>query len=297
MANRLILMVSFSIILYTISIIMADRLANLLKHFELKARVFQAGPLCNTASYDDASGVGYIHVLQHGQLRVESALHRPLLLEEPSLFLYMNPASHRLVPRSADVSMVCASIEFGAGLHNPVAAALPGVVVIPLQELPALDMTLNVLFREAGEEHCGRQVILDRLIEVVIIQVLRDLMDQKRLRIGLLAGLAEPRLEKALNAIHADPAHNWSLEELALTAGISRARFATTFREVVGMTPGDYLGEWRLSVARTLLRKGKAVQLVADRVGYGSASALSRAFRARTGLSPSEWLKNESKSG
>jgi transcriptional regulator GlxA family with amidase domain len=230
-------------------------------------------------------------------LRVESALHRPLLLKEPSLFLYMNPASHHLTPRSADVSMVCASIEFGAGLHNPVATALPGVVVIPLKELPTLDMTLNVLFREAGEEHCGRQAILDRLIEVVIIQVLRDLMDQKRLRIGLLAGLAEPRLEKALNAIHASPARNWSLEELASIACISRARFAATFREVVGMTPGNYLSEWRLSIARTLLRKGRAVQLVADRVGYGSASALSRAFRARTGLSPSEWLKKEGKTG
>jgi len=291
MANLSILMVSFCIFFYTFSIIMADRLANLLKHFELKARVFQAGPLCNTASYDDASGVGYIHVLQHGQLRIESALHRPLLLKEPSLFLYMNPTSHRLTPRSADVSMVCASIEFGAGLHNPVATALPGIVVIPLQELPALDMTLNVLFREASEEHCGRQAILDRLIEVVIIQMLRDLMDQKRLRIGLLAGLAEPRLEKALNAIHADPAHNWSLEEMASAAGMSRARFATTFHRVVGMTPGNYVGEWRLSMAQSLLRKGKAVQLVADRIGYGSASALSRAFRARTGLSPSEWLK------
>jgi AraC-like DNA-binding protein len=276
---------------------MADRLANLLKHFELKTRVFQAGPLCNTESYDAACGVGYIHVLQQGQLRVEAAVHPPLLIEEPSLFLYMNPASHRLTPRSSDVSMVCASIEFGAGLHNPVATALPGVVVIPLKEIPALDMTLNVLFREAGEKHCGRQAILDRLVEVVIIQVLRDLMDQKRLRIGLLAGLAEPRLEKALNAMHADPAHNWSLEELASTAGISRARFATTFRDTIGMTPGNYLGEWRLSLALTLLRKGKTMQFIADRVGYGSASALSRAFRARTGLSPSEWLKTEKSMG
>jgi AraC-like DNA-binding protein len=90
--------------------------------------------------------------------------------------------------------------------------------------------------------------------------------------------------------MHAEPSRNWSLEELAATAGMSRARFAVRFRDTVGMTPGSYLGEWRLGVAQSLLRKGKPVQLVADIVGYGSASALSRAFRAQVGLSPTEWL-------
>jgi transcriptional regulator GlxA family with amidase domain len=132
--------------------------------------------------------------------------------------------------------------------------------------------------------------VLDRLIEVVFIQVLRDLMDQQRLQVGLLAGLAEPRLARAINAMHADPARSWTLEDLAATAGMSRARFAVKFREVVGTTPGSYLGEWRLGVAQSLLRQGKPVQLVSDIVGYGSASALSRAFRAQVGRSPKEWV-------
>jgi len=116
-------------------------------------------------------------------------------------------------------------------------------------------------------------------------------MDQQRLQIGLVAGLADPRLAKAINAMHAEPARNWSLEELAATAGMSRARFAVKFRDVVGMTPGSYLSEWRLGVAQSLLRQGKPVQLVSDVVGYGSASALSRAFRSQLGLSPTEWMK------
>ena len=118
----------------------------------------------------------------------------------------MNPTSHRLLPKDRDVDMVCAAIEFGAGLRNPLARALPEVVLIRLRELPTLDMTLTVLFREAAEQHCGRQAVLDRLIEVVFIQVLRDLMDQQRLQVGLLAGLAEPRLAKAINAMHVEPA-------------------------------------------------------------------------------------------
>ena len=283
----------FSLNFYTISISMDDRLVELLKCFALRARVFQAGPLCRSASYDEADGLGYIHVQQQGTLRVESPDHPPLLIDEPSLFFYMNPTSHRLQPIDRDVEMVCASIEFGAGLHNPLTRALPEVVLIRLRDMPTLDITLKVLFREAAEQHCGRQAVLDRLIEVVFIQVLRDLMDQQRLQVGLLAGLAEPRLAKAINAMHADPARAWSLEDLAAEAGMSRARFAAGFRDIVGMTPGAYLGEWRLGVAQSLLRKGKPVQFVADTVGYGSASTLSRAFRARTGQSPREWVRQD----
>jgi AraC-like DNA-binding protein len=283
--------VSFYLIFYTLSLIMNDRLVELLKCFELRARVFQAGPLCHSAHFDEADGLGYIHVQQRGALRVESPGHPPLLIAEPSLFFYMNPTTHLLLPQERDVDMVCASIEFGAGLRHPLSRALPEMVLIRLRDMPTLAMSLNVLFQEAAEQHCGRQAVLDRLIEVVFIQVLRDLMDQQRLQVGLLAGLAEPRLAKAINAMHTEPARNWSLEELARTAGMSRARFAAKFRNIVGMTPGSYLGEWRLGVAQSLLRQGKPVQLVCDVVGYGSASALSRAFRAQVGLSPTEWAR------
>lgn len=270
---------------------MEDRLVWLLKHFELKARVFQSGPLCRSTRFDARDGLGYIHVLQAGALRVEHQSQPGLLLDVPTLFMYMNPTSHRLIPQDDRVEMVCASFDFGATLRNPLAQALPHVVLIPLADAHSLDATLAILFREAAELHCGRQAVLDRLIEVVIVQVLRDLMDRKRLEFGLLAGLADPRLMKAINAMHADPARPWSLEELAATAGMSRARFAAAFREIVGMTPMAYLGEWRIGLAQSLLRKGKPVQLVADLVGYGSASALTRMFRSQTGRTPTQWVR------
>ncbi|WP_051302121.1 AraC family transcriptional regulator [Sedimenticola selenatireducens] len=270
---------------------MSDRLVELLKCFSLKARVFQTGPLCHSASFDQVAGVGYIHVLQTGRLQVRSQAHAALQFDEPVLFLYMNPTTHHLTPQGPDVEMVCASFEFGAGLNTPLARALPDVVVIRLADIPALDRALSLLFIEAGEHHCGQQAILNRMMEVIIVLVLRDLMDQHRLQFGLLAGLADDRLARAINAMHAEPAREWSLEALAETANMSRARFANRFREVVGTTPGAYLGEWRLTVAQSLLRQGKPVQYVADVVGYGSASALSRSFRAHVGQSPREWLK------
>jgi transcriptional regulator GlxA family with amidase domain len=150
-----------------------------------------------------------------------------------------------------------------------------------------------VLFKEEETHHCGQQAILDRQIEVVIILLLRSLMDQKRLRLGLLAGLADTKLQKAINAMHADPGRRWSLDDLAEAAGMSRARFAVKFKNVVGQTPGNYLTEWRLSVAQSLLSKGKSIQYVADTVGYGSASAFTRVFTNHLKVKPSEWKKHK----
>jgi AraC-like DNA-binding protein len=270
---------------------MGDRLVSLLRWFELRARVFQTGPLCHPAVYDAAEGLGYIHVLQSGRMRVEMTEQGTLEVDQPSLLFYMTPTAHRLIPHPEGADTVCASFEFGAGLHNPLARALPEQILIPLADLPILGGTLDVLFREAFEDHCGRQAILDRLAEVLIIQLLRELMDQQRIELGLLAGLSDSRLAKAINAMHADPGRAWTLAELASIANMSRARFATRFRETVGTTPMGYISEWRLSIARSLLRQGKPVQVIADEIGYGSASALSRAFTAHTGFSPRVWQK------
>ena len=268
---------------------MDDRLVSLLRHFDLHARVFQSGPLCRSTTYEAGEGLGYIHVLRRGRLRIETPGRPAVSLEEPSLVFYMTPTTHRLLPLDDHTATVCASFEFGTGLHKPLIAALPEMVQVPLAGLPNMSTTLDVLFREAAEAHCGRQAILDRLTEVLIIQLLRELMDQERIHSGLLAGLANPRLAKAINAVHAEPARPWTLQDLATIANMSRARFATRFRETVGPTPMTYLSRWRLSVACTLLRRGRSVQQVADDVGYRSANALSRAFAAETGLSPREW--------
>jgi AraC-like DNA-binding protein len=85
------------------------------------------------------------------------------------------------------------------------------------------------------------------------------------------------------------PETAWSLEQLAQRAGMSRARFAAHFRQVVGMTAFDYLTDWRLGVAQTMLRKGNSLKLIASAVGYTNATALARVFTQRMGVSPSEW--------
>ena len=270
---------------------MGDRLIGLLNHFELTARVFQAGPLCHSASFDAQDGLGYLHVLRSGKLKVDSGRRCSYLLEVPTLFFYMNPTSHRLIPQGNSVDIVCASFDFGAGLKNPLAKALPDALVLKLSDTPTLAASLNLLFIEAQEKHCGQQAVLNRLMEIIVVQLFRDLMDEQRMQVGLLAGLAEPKLARAINAIHSEPSRDWTLEGLAGVAGMSRARFAARFRDTVGMTPGSYLTEWRIGIAQSLLRRGKSVQLIASEVGYANASALSRAFATQVGVSPTEWKK------
>lgn len=272
---------------------MADRLVWLLKRFELRASVFLAGSMRESATAAALPAAGYLHLLQAGRVRVTSNGGAPAVIDEPSAFFYMNPTEHRVEPLGDDVKMVCATFEFGIGQGNPLQAALPELYVLPLADAPALDVTLSQLFREAAEAHCGRDAILDRLSEVALILILRELMDQHRLDIGLLAGLADPRLKRAINAIHERPGDDWTLDSMAAEALMSRARFAQHFHDVVGMTPGAYLSDWRLGLAKSMLLKGATLQAIAVEVGYGSASALSRVFSQRVGVSPSVWRRGQ----
>lgn len=271
---------------------MADRLASLLSHFELSAQVFHTGKLCQNVRFSANEGVGYIHVLRQGSMQVDTVGAASVHIDKPSMLFYMQPTTHHLLPdTSSGAELVCGAIDFGAGCENPLTQAVPAPLVIPLTEETQLPLTLDLLFAEAFGDVCGRQQAMNRLCELVVIQLMRYLMDNNALDVGPLAGLADTRLAKALNAMHNEPAHNWTLDDLAERAGMSRARFAVNFREKVGKTPGSYLTQWRLGLAQSLLRKGKPVNLVAHAVGYSGPAALSRAFRAEFGLSPNAWAK------
>ena len=269
---------------------MADRLAVLLDRFPISAEVFHAGALCGINTLEGA-GTGQFHLVQRGPLEVFHG-REALRIERPSLLLYPRPLTHRFVSdpeRGAD--MACANLQFHGGTQNPLCAALPDVVCLPLDEVQGSAPVLALLFEEAFEQRCGRGALVNRLFEVVMIQVLRQLMEGGQVRAGMLAGLGHPRLRHALVAMHEAPGSDWSLESLAQVAGMSRTVFATTFRQVLGLTPGQYLQAWRVGLAQQALRQGRSLKLIASDVGYGSEAALSRAFKAQSGLSPGAWRR------
>lgn len=173
---------------------------------------------------------------------------------------------------------------------------LPPVVHIRREEPGAtrLRRIVELIGEEADAQRLGRALILERLVEVLLVEALRfRSASAAREEQGLLAGLSDPALARMLREIHVDVARRWTVEQLARTAGMSRAAFAERFARKVGMPPMEYLLEWRMALAKDMLRGERpALADVAERVGYQSASAFSTAFTRLTGRSPSEFARS-----
>ncbi len=154
---------------------------------------------------------------------------------------------------------------------------------------------LATLTRLVGEEAldamAGRDLVLSRLVEVLLIEALRAAQGEGAPP-GLLRGLGEARLASALRQLHGDPARPWTVGALAKDAGMSRSVFFDRFTRVLGIPPMEYLLRWRMALARDLLRAGRiGLAEVAERVGYGSSSAFSVAFSRHTGVTPGRYAR------
>lgn len=269
-----------------------DDLSPFFARFSLSARVFYSGRLCGTSSDHADGSAGHLHVLRQGTLKVSGPDGRVKRVEEPSVFFYPRPVRHRFrTDEKIGAELVCARIEFGVGMLNPLLEALPDMMVLPLSGMPELGPTVSLLFDEAFGEQPGRQTAVDRLAEYFVVLLFRAAIRERLVKGGILTGLADARLAKAIAAMHREPEREWSLEQFAVEAGMSRARFAAHFRLVVGTTPFDYLTDWRIGVAQGLLKRGEPLKLVAPAVGFQSSTAFTRAFAVRTGLTPTEWLR------
>ena len=275
-----------------------DRLSGILERFRLRARLHHAGALCGLHHFDAGEGHGYLHVLRRGQpavshpgaREVPQALH----FEQPTLLLYPRPFTHHFhTPPDEGADFTCARLDFEGGAEHPLARALPPLIALPLARVEGLGLALELLFAETDRPRCGHRLLVDRIFEVVVIQLLRWLLDHPQeagVRPGFVTGMAHPGLARALIAMHDAPGEGWTLARLAACAGMSRTAFAVTFRDVVGQTPADYLSDWRVALAQTRLRAGQPVKAMAEELGYAHPSALSRAFGARVGMSPRQWL-------
>ena len=269
-----------------------DPLTPLLIQTPLSAKVFHTGELCQLATFEESQPEGHIHVMHAGQVTLTIRGAAPVTIDEPSVIFFPRPCPHTLLPVDASgCELVCALVDLGAKLRNPLAMSLPEVLILPMQKMSAIESTLELMFQEAFADAFGREAALDRLVEYFLILTLRHVVAQGFLKTDIFAAFADARLAQAVTAMHTRPAHPWTLDELADLAGMSRGRFAVTFRALVGITPLDSLTDWRLSVAQTLIKKGRPIKSVAAAVGYQSQAALARVFAKRIGSPPGEWLK------
>lgn len=147
---------------------------------------------------------------------------------------------------------------------------------------------------EARFPRAGGESIRLRLSELIFVEVVRQCLESLPVeQTGWLAALREPAICKVLVTLHEDPAHPWTLQELAQRAGMSRAALAAQFAQLVGYPPTQYLTLWRMQIAARLLADGSMkVASVGREAGYASEAAFSRAFKKVVGVSPAAWRRN-----
>jgi AraC-like DNA-binding protein len=174
---------------------------------------------------------------------------------------------------------------------SPDAALLVSLLpaVLHVRGVERLSVLVRLVGDESNEQRSGRDLVLTRLVEVLLIEALRS-TSAGDAPPGLLRGLADPRLAPAIRQMHAQLARSWTVAQLARTAALSRSAFFERFTRTVGLPPMEYLLAWRMAVARDLLRRHDlGIADVAERVGYGSASTFSTAFSRHVGQPPGRY--------
>jgi AraC-like DNA-binding protein len=199
----------------------------------------------------------------------------------------------------ATTRLVCGYMACDARLAQMLLAGLPPLVRVNMRGSNAgvwLETSVRYALAEARSPRPGGAGVLAKLAEVLFIEALRIYMnEQGEGRTGWLAGVRDRIVGAALNALHKNPAHAWTLDELAQTANTSRSVLAERFQQLVGTSPMQYLTQWRMLLAANLLSRSNApLARIAEDVGYQTDTAFSRAFRREYGAPPAAWRKSQS---
>ncbi len=263
----------------------------------------------------DIEGKPVFFAVLEGECRVVSSGRPPIIVREGDFVL--SPSTNDHVVESVDapphgIAMVPTEIGEGrfrvgrpgepinlrmqvglCSFASPDAALLVSLLpaMIVARGEPRLALLLQLVGDETRHSRPGRELVLERLLEVLLIEALRCGADVMSVP-SVARGLSDDRLVSSLRAMHAQPAHGWTVADLAAKAALSRSAFFARFSRVVGLPPMEYLLAWRMALAKRLLRSRElAIEHVAAQVGYGSASTFSTAFTRHVGVPPMRYAR------
>jgi AraC-like DNA-binding protein len=266
-------------------------------------------------------GSACIHVIQEGLIDIEVEGQSPLRLSAGDIAVLPHPAKYALTDGANRESETETTLEVDSsgvqstvlrhgngaiaartisatfrfdntGGVSPLLKLLPEVIHIARdadQSAVLIRDIAQFLVIEITKREPGAALMISRVIDILIIRCIRTWAKTLGTRQGWVGALADARVSRAVAALHCDPARNWSVEELASVAGMSRSRFAELFGKAVGEPPLRYLHRWRLATAADLLRESNlSVGEIAHSIGYESEAAFSRAFKTMFGTPPRE---------
>jgi AraC-like DNA-binding protein len=220
-------------------------------------------------------------------------------LEQGDLITLMKGSKYRLTNLSgkpyATTTLICGYFELSATNSQPLVDSFPKVKVIKrsdIEKAVSIKVVLEMLTDEVHQKLLGSSTIVNNLSNLFFVYILRHLLDNNQIEKGLLSGLADKQLSRALSAFHQDFSKQWSLELLAKEAAISRTKFVQKFRDLIGTTPAAYMAQWRMNWAASQLDSSdESIYGIALASGYQSDSAFCRVFRQHFELSPTEYRK------
>jgi AraC-like DNA-binding protein len=188
-----------------------------------------------------------------------------------------------------DVRLLGGYFSFGSPDQGLLVSLLPGMFHV--RGVARLTTLVQLVADEARERRSGRELVLSRLVEILLVEALRSAPSEDAPP-GLLRGLCDARLAPAIRQMHAQLARAWTAPQLAKVAGLSRSGFFERFNNTVGLPPMEYLLAWRMAIAKDLLRRQQLdIDEVAERVGYSSASTFSTAFSRHVGMAPGRYAR------
>lgn len=243
------------------------------------------------------------HHVRRGSAWLVSDEHRELLGTGDFVFLASGIAhslSSEAPPNTVNSSqeaptlLLCGKCRFDESAHSPMTSLFPRFAIVraeTLQAHPSLTAILTHLSAEYMGMRPGAHIVIDKLTEVLMVELVRMDFGSNE-QAPLLRALADSQIAAALGQLHADPSGTFTLEALAKDVGLSRAGFAKRFKSLVGFSMFDYLTRLRVQRAKELLSdENVSLYAVANAVGYESDLAFTRTFRKYEGVTPTAWRK------
>lgn len=195
-------------------------------------------------------------------------------------------------------AVLCGYFQFDRDTRHPLVAALPSLIHIrgtESRDFAWLQTALDFMIHETKAARPGAEAVVNRLAEVLFVQMVRAYVAQSGAPPGMLAAIADKHIGAALRFMHRVPQDPWTLETLAQQVGMSRSAFAARFNQLVGQTPMQYLTFWRMQKARELLREARlGTAAIAERVGYQSEAAFAKVFKKVVGMGPGAFRRGGS---
>jgi AraC-like DNA-binding protein len=268
-------------------------LDSVLSAYQLRARVTDDANYCgHWREPEPQADTCIFHLIDKGECRVEAnCLPQATTLGAGDLIVFPHGSPHLLSGTSSDyTTMLCGQFDFICGQKNPLLDSLPNCIIVREVEAgTAFRRIAELLTEEFRNSRFGSRAVTDKLADGLFVMTVRHHLSISQDRRGLLGALSDPKLQKAVNAMHNHPGRDWTVASLADEAGMSRTAFAEHFTDLLGVSPIQYLTRWRMMEALKLLNDSRlSVATIAERLGYQTEAAFRRGFKRIHGYGPGQ---------